>query len=198
MLSKRVVVALCCLFTLCFFSSPTVMGQAVSSGTISGTVTDQSGAGVDGAAVTLTDTATNIPRTTTTNEAGRYIFASVPPGTYSVIINKTGFRQAKLSNQGVNVGTTLTLNIALELGAVSQTVEVTATNAELQTMNATVSNTITGVALEALPSLGRDVSTFVTLQPGGAMDGSVAGANQDQSSFLLDGGNNSSAMDGTH
>jgi hypothetical protein len=76
-------------------------------------------------------------------------------------------------------------------------VEVTATNAELQTMNATVGNTISGVALESLPSLGRDVSTFVTLQPGVAMDGSVAGANQDQNSFMLDGGNNSSDMDGT-
>src|SRR5205807_7289969 len=88
-------------------------------------------------------------------------------------------------------------NIRLELGSVGETVEVTAANAELQTTNATVGNTITGVALEALPSLGRDVSTFVTLQPGVAMDGSVAGANQDQNSFMLDGGNNSSDMDGT-
>jgi hypothetical protein len=197
MLSKRVVVALCCLFALCFFSSAAAMGQAVSSGTISGTATDRSGAGAVGATVTLTDTATNIPRTTTTNEAGRYIFASVPPGTYNVTLNKTGFRQAKFSNQVVSVGSTLTLNVALELGPVSQTIEVTATNAELQTMNATVGNTITGVALESLPSLGRDVSTFVTLQPGVAMDGSVAGANQDQNSFMLDGGNNSSDMDGT-
>src|SRR5258706_801980 len=63
-------------------------------------------------------------------------------------------------------------------------------------MNATVGNTITGVALEALPSLGRDVSTFLTRQPGVAMAGSVAGANQDQNSFMLDGRNNSSDMDG--
>ena len=51
--------------------------------------------------------------------------------------------------------------------------------------------------LDNLPGLGRDVSTFVTLQPGVAPDGSVAGANQDQNSFMLDGGNNSSDMDGT-
>jgi hypothetical protein len=175
----------------------TVRGQSISTGTIAGTVTDPSGAAVVGAAVTLTNLATSTSRTATTNEAGRYVLPNVEPGTYSLTINKTGFRVAKFSNQVVNIGGSLTLNATLEIGATSQTVEVTATNAELQTMNATVGNTITGVALESLPSLGRDVSTFVTLQPGVAMDGSVAGANQDQNSFMLDGGNNSSDMDGT-
>ena len=78
-----------------------------------------------------------------------------------------------------------------------ETVEVTATNASLETASATVGNTLTGLPLDNLPGLGRDVSTFVTLQPGVAIDGSVAGANQDQNSFMLDGGNNSSDMDGT-
>jgi len=173
------------------------MGQSVSTGTITGTVTDPSGAAVAGAAVTLTNLATSTSRTATTNETGRYVLANVEPGTYTLTINKAGFRVAKFTNQIVNVGSSLTLSVALEIGTASQTVEVTATNAELQTMNATVGNTITGVALESLPSLGRDVSTFVTLQPGVAMDGSVAGANQDQNSFMLDGGNNSSDMDGT-
>jgi Carboxypeptidase regulatory-like domain len=184
------------LFTLSF--CPTALySQNVSSGTVAGTVTDQSNAAVTDATVTLTDTATNIPRTTATNEVGRYVFANVTPGTYTVTINKTGFRAAKLANQIVNVGSSLTLNVALEIGATNEIIEVTATNAELQTTNATVGNTITGIALESLPSLGRDVSTFATLQPGVAPDGSVAGANQDQNSFMLDGGNNSSDMDGT-
>src|SRR6267154_3686710 len=181
----------------CICSPPTLMGQSVSTGTITGTVTDPSGAAVAGAAVTLTNLATSTSRTATTNETGRYVLANVEPGTYTLTINKAGFRVAKFTNQIVNVGSSLTLSVALEIGTASQTVEVTATNAELQTMNATVGNTITGVALESLPSLGRDVSTFVTLQPGVAMDGSVAGANQDQNSFMLDGGNNSSDMDGT-
>jgi hypothetical protein len=197
MLSKRVVllmVALSCLLTL---APSALYSQAVSTGTISGTVTDPSGAAVVDATATVTDAATNTPRTTATNETGRYVFANVQPGTYTVTINKTGFRVAKFTNQTVNVGTSLTLNVSLEIGAQSQTVEVTATNAELQTMNATVGNTITGVALESLPSLGRDVSTFATLQPGVAPDGSSAGANQDQNTFMLDGGQNSSDMDGT-
>ncbi len=197
MLSKRVVlvaVALCCVFTMV---PAALYSQNVSSGTITGTVTDPSKAAVADATVTLTDTATNLPRTTTTNEVGRYVFANVPPGTYTLTINKAGFRAAKFTNQVVNVGTSLTLNVALDIGATTQVVEVTATNAELQTMNATVGNTISGVALDSLPGLGRDVSTFVSLQPGVAPDGSVAGANQDQNSFMLDGGNNSSDMDGT-
>src|SRR6266567_4518871 len=197
MLSKRVVlfvVALCCLIALV---PSALYSQNVSSGTIAGTVTDASNAAVADATVTLTDTATNASRTTATNEVGRYVFANVTPGNYTLTISKTGFRVAKFTNQIVNVGSLLTLNAVLEVGATTETIEVTATNAELQTMNATVGNTITGVALEALPSLGRDVSTFATLQPGVAPDGSVAGANQDQNSFMLDGGNNSSDMDGT-
>src|SRR6266403_1660905 len=185
--------ALICVFTLFPVS---LYAQTANSGNVAGAVTDASGAFVVGANIALTDKATNTPRTTTSNEAGHYVFANVPPGEYDITVTKTGFRVTK-TTVTVNVGSSLTLDLKLELGSVSETVEVSATNTELQTMNATVGNTITGVALEALPSLGRDVSTFVTLQPGVAMDGSVAGANQDQNSFMLDGGNNSSDMDGT-
>jgi hypothetical protein len=64
-------------------------------------------------------------------------------------------------------------------------------------MNATVGNTVTGIALQSLPSLNRDVSTFITLQPGVSPDGSVAGAVVDQSTFQLDGGQNTNDMDGS-
>src|SRR5438105_9896459 len=64
-------------------------------------------------------------------------------------------------------------------------------------MNATVGDTVSGIALQSLPSLGRDVSTFITLQPGVSPDGSVAGTVVDQSSFMLDGGNNTNDMDGS-
>jgi hypothetical protein len=171
--------------------------QTANTGTVAGTVVDPSGAAVVEATVTLTDTSTNAVRTTVTNDTGRYLFANVPPGTYNVTVTKTGFRTAKLTSQQVSVSTALTLNITMELGSVSQTVEVTATGTELQTMNATVGNTITGKSLEALPAIGGDVSTFVALQPGVAPDGSVAGAVVDQSTFMLDGGNNTNDMDGS-
>jgi hypothetical protein len=162
-----------------------------------GTVTDPSGAAVPEAAVTLTDTATNSERTTTTNEAGRYNFPNLPPGKYSLTISKGGFRVAKIVNQTVAVGESRTLDAKLEIGAATQVVEVTASNTELQTMNATIGNTVNSTTLSSLPGLGRDVASFVTMQPGVSPDGSVGGTVVDQASFMLDGGNNSNDMDGS-
>lgn len=197
MLIKRVAVALSCFFVLLFMFSRSALGQAANTGTLAGTVTDQSGAAVVGATVTLVDTATNAQRTAVTNDAGRYIIANVVPSIYNVTISKTGFRAAKFVKQEVDVSTVLTLNASLELGSISQTVEVTATGAELQTLNATVGNTVSGDLLQNLPSIGRDAATFVTLQPGVSPDGSVAGAVVDQSTFMLDGGQNTNDMDGS-
>src|SRR6267154_6677039 len=174
MLIKRVillVVALSCLFAM---TPSALFSQAASTGTVAETVTDPTGAAVAGAAVSIIDPSTNDSRKTTTNEAGRFIFANVLPGTYNVTVNKTGFRVTKFSGQVVNVGSALTLNTTMELGSVSQIVEVTATGAELQTLNATVGNSVAGDMLQSLPSIGRDTSTFVTLQPGVSPDGSVA------------------------
>jgi hypothetical protein len=182
---------------VCLVNPTRVLGQAASTGTVAGTVTDPTGAAVAGAAVTLIDPSTNDTRKTTSNEAGRYIFANVAPGTYNVTINKTGFRITKFIGQVVNIGSALTLNATMELGSVSQVVEVTATGAELQTLNATVGNTVAGDMLQSLPSIGRDSSTFVTLQPGVSPDGAVAGAVVDQSTFMLDGGQNTNDMDGS-
>jgi len=122
----------------------------------------------------------------------------IASGAYTLTVSKTGFRISKLVDQQVSVGSTLTLNVTLEIGSVAETVEVTVTaGAELQTMNATVGNTISGVTLSALPAIGGDVSTFVALQPGVGPDGSVAGAVVDQSTFMLDGGQNTNDMDGS-
>src|SRR6266481_5763006 len=197
MLSKRVVLLLVALSCLVALTPSALFAQAASTGTVAGTVTDPSGAAVAGAAVTLVDPSTNDSRKTTTNETGRYLFANVPPGTYNMTINKTGFRVAKFTGQIVTVGSAITLNATMELGSVSQIVEVTANGAELQTLNATVGNSAGGELLQSLPSIGRDSSTFVTLQPGVSPDGSVAGAVVDQSTFMLDGGQNTNDMDGS-
>jgi hypothetical protein len=198
MSSKRVALLLAALLCLLAVTPSALFSQAANTGTVAGTVTDPQGAAVAGATVTLTDKATGIARTAVSNDAGRYIYVDVTPGTYNVSVSKTGFRVSKLSNQVVQVGLTLTLNITLEIGSVAETVEVTATTgAELQTLNATVGNTIGGNTLANLPTIQRDAATFVTLQPGVSPNGSVAGAVVDQSSFMLDGGQNSSDMDGS-
>ncbi len=174
MSSKRVALLLAALFCLFAVTPSSLFAQAASTGTVAGTVTDPSGGAVVGATVTLTDTSTNLSRTAQTNDTGRYFFANVVPSTYNVSVSKTGFRVSKLVNQQVTVGSSLTLNIVMELGSVAETVEVTVTTgAELQTLNATVGNDISGSLLQNLPSIGRDSSTFVTLQPGVSPDGSV-------------------------
>ena len=177
-------------------SAAPAWAQSTSTGTVAGSVTDSSGAVVAGATVTLTDIATKASRAETTNAAGRYVFVDVTPGIYNVAISKAGFATTKADNQAVKVGAVVTLNLALQVGGANVVVEVSATGAELQTMNATVGNDLTAVAIDNLPSLGRDVSTFISLQPGVGTDGAVAGAFNDQNSFSLDGGDNTNDMDG--
>lgn len=158
-------------------------------------MTDPSNAVVSGVDVMLTDTATQTSRSVATNSAGRYIFVDVAPGNYDISFSKKGFSTTK-TQATVQVGEASTLNIALKVGGSNVVVEVTSAANDLQTMNATVGNTITSAALDALPSIGRDVSTFVELQPGVTPEGSVAGTVNDQTFFSLDGGNNTNDMDG--
>ena len=195
--TPRVIWVAVTLAVLLFLGPSLLQAQSTNSGTVEGVVTDPSAAAVVGANVTLTDSGTGSSRSATTNDSGRYFFANVVPGKYTVTINKSGFRLLKFTDQVVNVGTNVTLNGTLELGANTETVEVTATQVDLQTLNATVGNTVSGDALQNMPTINRDVTTFVTLQPGVSPDGSVAGAVVDQSTFMLDGGQNTNDMDGS-
>ena len=160
-------------------------------------MTDPSHAAIPGATVTLTDTATKLSQATVTNDTGRYIFVGVNPGEYNITVSKESFRTVRMSAQSVKVGLALTMDLQMEIGSATQTIEVVAAGTELQTLNATIGNTVTAASLDALPSLNRDISTFVELQPGVSPDGSVAGAVVDQSTFMLDGGNNTNDMDGS-
>ncbi|HUC54418.1 MAG TPA: carboxypeptidase-like regulatory domain-containing protein [Candidatus Cybelea sp.] len=205
MLSKRVVllvVALSCLFTL---TPSALYSQASSTGTVAGLVTDSAGGIVVGATVTLTDKATNAPKTTISNDAGRYIFINVTPGMYDVKITMKGFRQVEVSEQEVLVGQTLTLNVKLEVGAMAETIEVkVAAGAELQTTNATIGTTMSGETLLDLPNLNRDATSLLTFQPntapavggGDVYGGQVAGSLSDQNTYMLDGGNITSDLEG--
>jgi hypothetical protein len=195
---KSLRLCLVILTLLAFVTSATSLwGQAVATGTIAGLVTDPTGAVVTGATVTLTDSTTGSARSTTTNDAGRYIFVNIEPGKYNITFTKSGFREAQLSGQVVEVGKAATINITMPVGSTTEVVEVQASSIELQTMNATIGDTVSGRALENLPTLGRDASSFVTMQAGVSPDGSAAGTVVDQTAFTLDGGNNSNDMDGS-
>jgi hypothetical protein len=195
-----------------FFGLPVILGgmilallsapawsQVTSSGSVVGQVVDQQSAAIPGADVKLFDPSTNSSQNTITNDAGRYVFINVAPGTYDITVTKQGFNTYKVAKQQVQVGLTLTINATMNLGTTSTTVEVTAAaGSELQTMSATVGQTISGLQLASLPTLGRDANSFYTLQPGVLPTGQVAGAVADQNMYQLDGGNNSSDMDGNN
>jgi hypothetical protein len=173
------------------------LSWAQSAGTVEGQVTDQQGAIVPGATVQLTDTTTNTTLTAETNQAGRYIISNVPPTKYNITFTKTGFNVRKVDQQDVQVGVILSVNAVLEVGTVSNVVEVTANGAELQTVNATVGTTVSGDSLLYLPIFGSDASSLAIYQPGVSPEGATAGAMYDQNTFQLDGGNNSNDMDGS-
>jgi hypothetical protein len=175
------------------------MAQSAATGSVSGLVTDQQAAAVKGAVVKLIDSATGITRSTATNDTGRYDFPNVSPGSYNLTVENVGFAIEKVSAQHVDVGLALTLDVRLQVGTTATTVEVQASaGAELQTTNATVGSTITGDSLLMLPNFQRDANALATLQVGVTPSGQVAGAQNDQSAFTLDGGNNSDDMAGSY
>ncbi len=181
---------------LCCTALP-VFAQTTTLGTVNGTVTDSTNAVIPDVTVNLKDNSTGQVRTTTTNSAGRYVFVSVNPGKYDITFTKQGFAKSAITGDVVEVGQVSSNNVVLRVGSESQTIEVATTGVELQTDNATVGSTVSGIALQSLPSIARDTSTFLTLQAGISPDGSVAGTVVDQSTFQLDGGSNTNDMDGS-
>jgi len=127
MLNQRLVLAVFCLFAVICIGSPSTMGQASATGTVSGTVTDTSGAAVPGATVSLIDAATASARNVTTSDTGAYVIPYVNPGTFNIKVSKQGFKTTVVTNQVVEIGRQLSVNAVLEIGSVSQTVEVTVT-----------------------------------------------------------------------
>lgn len=179
-------------------SAPPVQAQTASSGSVSGQVSDPQGSSVPGADVTLTDLGTKSKQTATTNDSGRYTFPVVHPGLYDLTITKSGFKTARMAQQKVSIGLVLTVNVALEVGSLAETVVVTSSplGSELQTANATIGNTIDLKQLELLPNLGRDATSLLGLNPGVTPRGDIAGSYMDQNTFTIDGGNNTDDMAG--
>src|SRR5260370_36331172 len=111
-------------------------------------------------------TATGIATVTQTNEAGIYVFAAIPPGKYSFTAEHSGFRKKVLTDVDVQVAAKLTINLPLELGQTSESVEVQATASTVNTSNATVGDVITGQKLLGLPIAGRSSYDLIVTQPG--------------------------------
>src|SRR2546427_12466127 len=141
------------------------------SGEISGTVVDSSGLPVPGVTVTLTNRATNVVSVVQTNEVGLYVISALPPGTYDLKAELTGFRTVERKGVVVQVGSASRISFAMEVGTLSETVEVQAGSPLIQTENAAISTVIENRAIVELPLNGRNYLQLASLIPGATTNG---------------------------
>ncbi len=177
----------------------------IDTGTILGTVKDATGAVVPRAKVTLTNTATGISIDRITDEEGRYIFPAIKSGSYQVTVEATGFKKFVRSGIQLSIQQSPEINVTLDAGDISQTVEVTAEAPLLQTTESSVGQTVGGEAINNLPLNGRDwtylarLSVGVNIPQQGARAPAQFAANgmrPAQNNYLIDGiDNNTSSVD---
>ena len=167
MLRKLVLVL--SVLVICSFAvgvSVEAFAQSATTGAIGGTVTDQHGALVSGATVTVTDTATAAARTAVTNNLGLYRITALEPSTYVVSVTAAGFQAFKEVDVVVTVGGFVDVSPKLTVGNVTQTVEVTDEAPVMHTDSPEISTVLDQAAIDNLPINGRRWSSFALLTPG--------------------------------
>src|SRR5215203_3715070 len=182
------------LLPFCFIA--VANGQGTTS-RVTGTVQDSAGASVAGAIVTLTNDATGVSFNTQTSESGTYSFDLVQVGTYTVTIEKQGFKKYISQANPVNVNVPATINTTLEAGGLTETVTVQAGVEQVQTSTSgNIGSTIEQKTLESLPIVGtrgRNPLDLLNFQPGVVSGGntgggvSVNGSRDRAFNFTLDG-----------
>ncbi len=158
--------AACRLLTaLCILVCSTLFAQS-TGGRIIGRVADPSGAVLSGVTVTLTNQATGIERTTTTNDSGDYILVEVQPATYEVDFENKGFKKNVQKNVIVDINAVITLNSTLQVGTQQETVEVTSEAPLVDTTSTQLGAIVDNRSVNELPLNARDTYQFLQLQPG--------------------------------
>src|ERR1051326_2439332 len=151
---------------LVLFSLATPVAAAAPR-TVSGTVVDSSSQVVPGATVTLTNEATHNSRPQTSDERGAFTFRAVPPGSYTVKVELSGFRTREQKQNVVNASGRLDLgNLKLEVGTLSEVVSVVAEGAAIETKNSDYSGILTSTQISQIQTRGRDVVNLLRLLPG--------------------------------
>jgi hypothetical protein len=165
MLKRSIWVGLAAFCLICGLTSPSALGQAVY-GSIAGTVTDTQGAALSGAKVTVTDVTKNTSQEVTTDESGNYSVTHLIPDNYKIHIEAAGFKVYEITNIRVDVDTTVRADAQLQVGAVTQSVEVTGEIPQLQTEKTDVATVFQSRTVEDLPIYNRNFTTFQLLSPG--------------------------------
>jgi len=181
-----------------------VFAQA-GTASLRGTVTDDQGGALPGATVTASSSATGAARTTVTDASGVYQLLALPPGAYDVKVELSGFRTAVRQQVTLAVDSSSKLDMTLQIGSLSETVNVTTEVSPLNTTDASLGNVITGQQLSQLASNGRSLYTMVNLTTGasnlqgdfqtptpvgGDANVSFNGNRPSHNIYLLDGGEN--------
>ena len=179
---------------------PVALFAQSSNGSISGNVSDDSGAPLPGVTITATNTATGVARTTVSNPSGHYQLALLPPASYSVAADLSGFQPVKRDKVVVNVATDVTLNFPMKVG-VSEVLTVSASAPVIETSKSEVSSVVNEKAIQNLPTNGRNFIDFVLTTPGVVRDVrggdiSFAGQRGTLNSLVVDGANNDNTFFG--
>jgi hypothetical protein len=162
-----------------------------TSGSISGTVLDAQGAAVAGATVTVRSVEQNTSVSTTTDDAGRFVFLQLPPATYTLSVEKSGFMRFEKRGLILNAYTSLSVgNIPLQVGAVAESVEVTAEGLQLQTDTGERSSTIVGTQIENIQVNGRSPLALLSTVPGLHSDLDTQTASNQTGNIYVNGARN--------
>src|SRR5690242_2793011 len=145
--------------------SATLIAQT-STGEVNGTVTDASGAAVPGASVKLTNNATQVTLQATTNGSGQYFFIYFLPGSYSLKVDKPGFTTVEITELPIGVNQTVKQDVALKVGSVNQTVQVSAQAVTVESSTTELGTVIPQKTVNELPLNGRNFTQLLTLTPG--------------------------------
>src|SRR5439155_131672 len=168
-----------CILSIVVLSVLPALAQTQAS--ISGVIHDPTGAVIPGVTVTVTNPATNFVRTANSNEAGVYNFPSLQPSRYDIKVELTGFRTITQNDVELQVQQSARLDFTLQVGEVSQTVEVSGTAALIATENATVGTVIENKRIVEMPLNGRNFLQLVALSPNvsyGFTDSTISGNRQ--------------------
>jgi len=184
-------------FMLPFFWITLSWSQTGTS-TVRGTITDPQGRVVAGATVTLTNVETNALRTTKSTDTGSYVFDLITPAGYRLVVEATGFKKKVVNGVTALIGKPTESNVVLDVGTVSETVEVKASSQEalINTQDATLGNNFDSLQITQLPLEARNLVDLLSLQPGSTREGYVTGARADQANVTMDGVDINNAVSG--
>ncbi|HWC99654.1 MAG TPA: carboxypeptidase-like regulatory domain-containing protein, partial [Candidatus Sulfopaludibacter sp.] len=210
---NRLAAALCIASGLMFLAAPSAKAQEVAVAEVDGRVTDPSGAAVAGAIVKMTEVDKRQVHTFTTDVSGAFRFPNLPVGAYALEVSAPGFKAYRQTGITLQVASNVEQNVIMQIGAVTETVEVVANAAMVETKENAISQVMDQQRIVELPLNGRNLTQLLTLTgagttaPAGDLTGSkniqgsngsgtfsVAGGQANGVSYLLDGGDNNDAF----